>query len=153
MTEQRFWSKVNKTESCWLWTANCFTNGYGRYNKSNMTIGAHRYSYILAKGEISEGFVVRHTCDVRNCVNPNHLLIGTHQDNTNDRMERGRHNCIGAGPPNGEKNGLAKLTEDDVIEIRIFREFGFTYKELGDMYGVSNVTIGHIIHKKTWSHI
>ena len=146
MTEQRFWSKVNKTATCWLWTAGYFGNGYGAFGVNRINVGAHRYSYTLHKGEIGEGLVIRHTCDVRACVNPNHLIIGTPKDNINDMVERNRQakgiNCCNT-----------KLTEDDVREIRIFRGFGFEYDELGSMYGVNKTTIGRIITGKTWSHI
>jgi len=146
MTEQRFWSKVNKTESCWLWTGHCNYDNYGEFCFNSKTVGAHRYSYILHNGEIAKGLVVRHTCDNPPCVNPNHLFIGTHQDNMNDMVERNRQ-------AKGVKNGRSKLSEDDVREIRIFREFGFTQRELGKMYGVSHILIGFIVRKETWSHI
>jgi hypothetical protein len=148
MTEQRFWSKVNKTDTCWLWTAGCSGNGYGVFTIKSKNVSAHRYSYELHYGEILEGLVVRHTCDVRNCVNPNHLLTGTQQDNITDMIEKGRRQSS-----IGIKNNSAKLSEDDVIEIRIFREFGFTQKQLGEMYGVIRETIKDIISRKNWSHI
>ena len=148
MTEQRFWSKVNKTESCWLWTAGIFSNGYGQYKNKGKMLKAHRYSYELHKGKIAEGLLIRHTCDVRSCVNPNHLLVGTQQDNINDMIERNRHRYA-----KGESCHNAILTKDDVIEIRIFREFGFTQQELGKMYGVVRETIKNVLLKKTWSHI
>jgi len=146
MTEQRFWSKVNKTDTCWLWTGCCFSNGYGAFGVNSNNVGAHRYSYMLHKGEIAEGLVIRHTCDVRVCVNPNHLIIGTLKDNINDMVERNRQakgiNCCNT-----------KLTEDDIREIRIFRGFGFKYDKLANMYGVDKTTIGRIITGKTWSHV
>lgn len=143
MTEERFWSKVNKTDTCWLWTGGC-NRGYGRFKINYKLVFVHRYSYILHKGEIAEGLVVRHTCDVSNCVNPDHLLVGTHQDNMNDKMERNRQ-------AKGEICGSSKLTEDDVREIRIFRVFGFTYYELGNMYNVHYSTIAKIITGINWS--
>lgn len=146
MTEERFWSKVNKTDTCWLWTASCFDGGYGSFSVNSNNIGAHRYSYTLHKGEIAEGLCVRHTCDEPHCVNPDHLELGTQQENMNDKIQRNRQ-------AKGIKNGRAKLTEDDVREIKIFRGFGFEYDELGKMYGVCGTTIGRIITVKYWSHI
>ncbi len=153
MTEQRFWSKVNKTESCWLWTAGLFSTGYGAFSINGNNVGAHKYSYELHNSKVAEGLVVRHTCDNPPCVNPNHLLIGTPKDNTRDMIERGRHKFNANGGPKGQEHGRAKLTEDDVREIRIFREFGFTYRELGEMYGVHLSMIAYILSKKNWSHI
>lgn len=91
MTE-RFWSKVNKTDSCWLWTDRLSVDGYGRISYSGTTrmIFAHRYSYELAHGPIPADLVVRHRCDVRHCVNPDHLTIGTPADNLADTRARGR---------------------------------------------------------------
>jgi hypothetical protein len=146
MTEQRFWSKVNKTESCWLWTGCCFSSGYGALSVDDIPIYTHRYSYEIHKGKIPEGLLIRHTCDNPPCVNPNHLLVGTRADNVMDMVERNRQ-------ARGSKNGQAKLTEDDVNEIKIFREFGFTQQELGKMYGVSQSTITRLLSKKRWGHL
>ena len=142
-----FMTHVNKTDTCWLWTGTTAC-GYGQCNRNNKNVKAHRYSYIIHKGEIPEGHGVRHTCDEPLCVNPDHLLTGTQQDNMNDKKERGRQN-----PPSGERNSLSKLNNDDVIEIRILRGFGFTYDELGKMYNVSISSIFNIINNKTWTHI
>ena len=140
-------SQINKTDTCWLWTGHT-TGDYGRYGIERKKVYAHRYSYTIHKGEIPEGHCVRHTCDETLCVNPDHLLTGTQQDNMNDKKERGRQN-----PPSGERNSLSKLNNDDVIEIRILRGFGFTYDELGKMYNVSISSIFNIINNKTWTHI
>ena len=153
MTEQRFWSKVNKTDICWLWTGSYTHNGYGQYSVNGENIRAHRYSYEIHNGEIPEGLLVRHTCDVRNCVNPNHLIIGTPQDNTQDMIERGRSKLKIGGGGRGEKNGYSKLKEDDVREIRIFKMFGFTRQELSNMYNVTKSCIKDVISRKSWSHI
>jgi len=144
--EERFWSKVNKTETCWLWTAYC-DKGYGIYRVNKKKImKAHRYSYIINKGEISENLLVRHTCDVRNCVNPDHLELGTNQDNMNDMKERGRQ-------AKGENGGNAKFTADDVREIRIVAVFGFTNRELAKMYNMGKSTVSSILRGELWKHI
>ena len=90
--EDRFWAKVDKSGDCWLWTAGTMPRGYGMFTphgRGSQTY-AHRFSYELVNGPVPEGMVVRHTCDVRNCVNPSHLDVGTQADNLRDMKERGR---------------------------------------------------------------
>jgi hypothetical protein len=90
--EQRFLNKVNKLDGgCWEWTGRLFDNtGYGQYSINSRPVSAHRHSYQVYKGDIPNGLLVRHTCDNRKCVNPDHLIVGTQQDNMNDMVERNR---------------------------------------------------------------
>jgi hypothetical protein len=98
--EERFWAKVQKTDTCWLWTAATTTpmkrsphilyGLIGLGSRKAGTIRAHKLSYIWAKGPIPEGQVVRHTCDNTLCVRPSHLILGTQADNVRDMAERGR---------------------------------------------------------------
>ena len=67
---QRFWDKVNKTNTCWLWTASCNQKGYGHFNLDGVFYGAHRLCYEFYKGKIPEGLEIDHLCSARNCVNP-----------------------------------------------------------------------------------
>lgn len=88
--EERFFEKIRKTESCWLWTG-AVRNGYGIINDGKkIPVYAHRLSYRIANGEIPSGMVVRHRCDNPKCVNPDHLQTGTKKQNTKDMVERGR---------------------------------------------------------------
>lgn len=90
--DSRFTDKIKKTDTCWLFIGRLFDkSGYGQYSIDSKPVLAHRYSYQVNKGNIPEGLVVRHTCDVRNCVNPDHLILGTQQDNINDMIERERN--------------------------------------------------------------
>lgn len=89
----RFWEKVNKTETCWLWTATHNGRGYGTILAAagEEKILAHRASRELHYGPIPEGLVVCHHCDVRRCVRPDHLFLGTYKDNTQDMVQKGKH--------------------------------------------------------------
>lgn len=87
----RFWSKVKKTDSCWLWTGALNGRGYGIFgvtHGNNMT--AHRFAWLMANGSIPDGMDVCHHCDVRCCVNPIHMFVGTRSDNMRDCAEKGR---------------------------------------------------------------
>jgi len=88
--EDRFFQKVLKTDSCWLWTGGIATQGYGVFRVDGKSVSAHRHSYKIHKGEIPDGMHVCHSCDVRNCVNPDHLWVGTATDNMQDMIKKGR---------------------------------------------------------------
>lgn len=80
--EERFWQKVDKSEGCWLWTAATNPKGYGCFAPTpDNQMGAHRFSYMLAKGPIPDGLFVLHRCDVPACVRPDHLFLGTQREN------------------------------------------------------------------------
>jgi hypothetical protein len=97
--EDRFWSKVNKTDSCWNWTSSIVGNGYGGLfsgtKKQRKSLRAHRFSYELHNGVIPEGLFVLHKCDNRLCVNPEHLFLGDSTDNMRDCAAKGRVITIG----------------------------------------------------------
>jgi hypothetical protein len=160
--KKRFWSKVAITanpDRCWTWTAFKTSFGYGYFHpeyKKQMT--AHRYSYLLNVGEIHKGFVVMHMCDNPSCVNPRHLKVGTHADNSADMVAKGRQaNGLRSGrytkpekTVRGEDCHLSKLTESDVIEIRKRKK---SYRKMAVDYGVHKDTILHILMRRTWKHI
>ncbi len=86
-----FWSRVEKTDTCWLWTGALQRDGYGHFHRVK-TISAHRYAYEQLVGPIPDGMDLLHTCDVRNCVRvgPGHLHLGTELDNVREMIARGR---------------------------------------------------------------
>lgn len=99
---ERFWLRVKKTEcGCWLWTGSKARCGYGTIGlgrRGDGTAYAHRVSYELHVGPIPGGMLALHKCDVRTCVNPAHLFLGTKRDNTQDMMRKGRARHAGTGP-------------------------------------------------------
>jgi hypothetical protein len=91
--EERFWAKVNQTETCWLWTASTTTFGYGvigRGGKGGGFVNAHRLSWQIHFGDIPKGLCVLHRCDVPACVRPDHLWLGTKKENSLDAVAKGR---------------------------------------------------------------
>lgn len=148
---ERFWSKVDVKgpDDCWLWTAGK-SGGYGVFGIGFATgYTAHRVAYRRCVGPIPRGQIVRHKCDVRSCVNPNHLELGTRADNNRDRKERGRN-----ADTRGEGHPSNKLTTEQVRAIRAEYVKGkVTQQYLADKYGVKRRTVGNIVTRKTWRHV
>jgi len=140
--EERFWSKVNKTDTCWLWTAYCDKAGYGRIAVDKRWMLAHRVSWLIADRTIPEGLLIRHKCRSKNCVNPEHLETGTSAQNATDMIRDGTST-------RGIKNPQAKLTEEQVREIRA--RSTENQRLLGEEFGVSRVAITDIISGKRWA--
>jgi hypothetical protein len=147
MDIERFWSKVNKTNTCWLWAAGTTRKGYGQIrDNKGYNVRAHRISYEIAFGNIPEGTHVLHTCDDRRCVNPEHLFLGTNLENMRDAVEKKR-------TMTGSRNPRSKLTEDEVLMIRSLHAEGYGCQRLARAFGVSNDTIKRINRRETWKHI
>jgi hypothetical protein len=106
----RFNKKVEKTDSCWLWVGKKMIDGYGNMWVEGKQIPAHRLSWLLHNGSIKEGLKVCHKCDVRHCVNPQHLFLGTQMDNMRDMIEKGRARKV-----RGSQQWQAKLDERKVL--------------------------------------
>jgi hypothetical protein len=148
--EMRFWSKVKKTDTCWLWTASTVKGkGYGQIGalSDGTMVKAHRASYFLACGEIPEGLLVCHKCDNPPCVNPEHLFLGTTADNHADRDQKNRQ-------AKGAKSGKAKLQPQQVLAIRELVVLGELKEgEIAKMFNISPSNVYMIASRRTWRHL
>lgn len=125
--------------------------GYGAMRYCGRVERAHRVSYCQAHGihlEDIRGKSVRHICDNPACINPAHLLIGTHADNMQDMLVRGRNR-----QPKGEANGRSKLTEEVVRTVLARREAGESFSKIAASYQVAPSTLVRLCQRKTWRHV
>jgi len=135
-----FYSRVEQGDGCWDWVeGGSGASGYGRACGDH----AHRVSWRFAYGPIPEGLWVLHTCDNRKCVRPDHLFLGTNLTNIADMVAKGRH-C------RGEVNGMSKLTDASVREIR---SSGLSAESLAAMYDVTKAAIRLVLRRETWRHV
>lgn len=148
----RFYSKVNITESCWIWTAGKDMRGYGyigRGASGTGQIAAYRLSWIIHFGPIPQGIFVLHDCpggDNPSCVNPAHLWLGDQHDNMRDASQKGR---VRIPHYRGEKHPNHKLTMELADAIRTASST-MTTKEMSKRFGVCSATIWNVVHRKYW---
>jgi hypothetical protein len=156
-TVDRFFARVAPEPNCgcWLWTGACTGSDKGRYGNlygvimhDGHAVAAHRWSYNQFVGQIPDGHIIRHKCDVSICVNPDHLTTGTYQQNSRDREDRNRRRI-----QKGEDAPWSALTEADVIEIRNLAAVGVTDKELAARFGIAQGSIWHIKMGNRWKHV
>ena len=149
----RFLDKINKDGpdqgslgKCWLWTGQQTHSKYGQINSRFTRILAHRLSWMIYRGPIPEHLDVLHECDVKICVNPDHLKLGTDQENANDVGNHGKR-------VNGERICTAKLTTEKVLEMRHKFANGVSQKLLRREYGLTNGQVSKIVRGLAWKHV
>ena len=151
--EERFRRRVDVSaaDSCWPYTGPVDSSGYGRFSWRPGGSLAHRFAYQLFVGPIPPGLHVLHHCDNPPCCRPDHLFLGTQADNNADRDVKGRHRSLFTIGARGQDHPRAKLTQQQVDEIRrIFAAGGISKAELGRRYGMNRTTIYDIVTGKNW---
>lgn len=150
--EQRFWLKVEKTESCWNWIASTHTSGHGQFRIDGTMRLAHRVSWKIKNGEWPDLYLC-HSCDNPSCVNPEHLFEGTQADNMKDMRNKGRDYKLPPVNLVGERNGQSKLTRELVLMARKLHAEGRSVRSIAKECGVSQPTMRFAVLGKTWSHV
>lgn len=160
--EKRFWSRVLKTDECWVWQGTVDRDGYGHIKHNGKNVRSHRVAYILQIGEITDGLFVCHHCDNPACVRPDHLFLGTCSDNMKDCTRKGRNTfdvhpefrCIpGNRQRLGEKNGRSRLTPELVKLIRQLSADGESCRGIARRLGFGGRTIDCVLKGITWKHV
>jgi hypothetical protein len=141
---ERFWNKVHKTDTCWIWTAFKDKDGYGVFktgtNYNWRSIGAHRYIYEVIYGFCPDNMMVLHDCDNPSCVNPNHLRLGNHLENMADRKERGHY-------ASGDNAPRSKLLFTEVQEIRkLYGDGTHSQRQLARIFKINQRSVWRILH-------
>lgn len=140
---------IDAQTGCWEWTGTRYESGYGKFPYRTRdcryrAMPAHRAAWIIHKGPIPEGKLVCHKCDNPGCCNPEHLFLGSHKDNTQDMVRKGRS-------IRGRKR--SRLTEEVVLRIRDEIRQGVTLETLSKRYGLTVSALSRIKTRKTWSHL
>ena|SRR5688500_3393173 len=137
-----FWVNIDKNANggCWHWMGRVQRGGYGEFCLNGKNQLTHRLSYTLTYGEIPDGKIICHKCDVRICCNPDHLFVGTASDNKIDCLVKGHHS-------------QAKLNPDKVREIRVKRLKGTSTRVLAKEFNISRRTIKDILKGTRWAHV
>jgi hypothetical protein len=140
----RRWIPVTES-GCWIWTEGCDKDGYGKVQIQKKSLRAHRCAWMLFRGDLPDDLCVLHRCDVPSCVNPDHLFLGTNQDNTADRVRKGRGAIL---PIHRE----TKLTDEDVMTIRALRGV-MRQVDLGKQFGLHHSQISRIQRGLSFGHL
>lgn len=141
----RFWSLVEKTDECWLWNGSKKQMGYGLFMANNRRFLAHRLSFFMRFGKLGNELVL-HRCDNPSCVNPDHLFLGSHQDNASDKVSKGRQS-------KGSRTGVSKLTEEQVLDLRRRFKNGERPWDVSMEIGMSFRATKEAMMGKSWKHL
>ncbi len=153
----RFWEKVERRDpdECWLWKGATNRAGYGLIKETatdssrrRRDLRAHRVACMLVNGPVASDVVICHKCDRPLCVNPNHLLAGSHADNVADCIAKGRKRVA-----LGENAGKTKLKSEDIPRIFAFHAQGVTLRAIAQAFGVRHQSIQHILVGRSWRHV
>lgn len=143
----RFWSHVKRTDGCWEWQGRRDEHGYGRTSLGGrLNRGAHRLAWELERGPVPPDLQVLHHCDNPPCCNPCHLFLGTNHDNAIDRHSKGRSKNL----DHGELHPKAKLTSQQVNEMRALGAAGWTQLRLAERFGISRGNVSKIIRGRSY---
>ncbi len=151
-TLERFWNKIKFGElnECWEWQATRFPNGYGcfkiRENNIGHSVGAHRVIYEAMFTDFDKTLQVLHSCDNKRCVNPNHLSMGTLQDNMADKNSKGRQAF-------GGRHGRSKITDEQARIIKTRLSHGFRNMDICREFNISQHIVSGIRRGIKWKHI
>ena len=141
--KDRLLSGCINTGGCWIWSKSVASSGYGQIRLNYKNLRANRASYMVFKGEIPDGMVIRHTCDNKLCINPDHLILGSCKQNSQDMVERDRQ-------AKGERNGRCKLSEADVQAIK---SSTLSYSQLAKQFGISKGHAHRVKNGVAWSFL
>jgi len=141
---------IDPVTGCWNWTGSTDSKGYGKIRVNKKLYAAHRYSYMVAKGDLGN-LQACHICDNKLCVNPDHLFAGTQSANMYDMHLKGRHTIL--FPLTGARNHKTKLTVEQVLAIRAAVADGESMYSQAKKYRVRHYAIEGIIRRRTWKDV
>ncbi len=172
---ERVWSRIEVDPDpphCWNWTGPLTRGGYARIRVNNKSTRAHRVVWQMLNGPITDGLHVLHNCDNKRCIRPDHLRLGTHQDNMRDMNERhpyprrggvstvtaarGERHGTHTHPETvrrGEQQGGAKLTDEKVREIRRRAATGESLSAIARAFDVTRTSVNFVVTRRSWAHI
>ncbi len=142
MNAADFDGRLDKSGECWIWTGRHNDHGYGLVHRDGdpkgKTVYAHRHAYALTFGPIPPGGCILHSCDVRDCVRPDHLRLGTRAENSADMVTRGRS-------LSGERHPMCRVSDVQVEAIRVLRDHGWTQSRIAQAFPVSRSGVSLIL--------